>query len=166
MTNNATSNLEKKEILLEDIDEYAYLIEESEIFIENKEDDNGKKLFYCNKNFIGAVQDAESERLLKQLISDLVNFANIDNISIRFLFVSEAVELFEYIESEFAKVELSVNRNEVETNIKFYFSEDSLKHYMDEKLLDITQLKKENIEILSSRAIASLLMISDVVTLT
>ena len=63
-------------------------------------------------------------------------------------------------------MELSVNRNEVETNIKFYFSEDSLKHYMDEKLLDITQLKKENIEILSSRAIASLLMISDVVTLT
>lgn len=168
MTKNIISNFESKEILLEDVGDYNYLIEDSEIFLGNKESGNDKKLFFCNKNFIGEVQSAENEILLKQIISDLVNFARIDNISISFLFVSEAIELFEYINSKFTNSEVSKNKtkSEVETDVKFYFAEESLNFYMNGKILDKTQLKQDKIELLNSREIASLLLISDVVTLT
>lgn len=153
------SKVKTKEILLED---YSYFIEESALLFENEENYEGKKLFYCNKNFIGANQSEDNERMLKQLIKDLVSFAKIDNINIRFLFVSEAVKLFDFIESEI----VLNNNEEIKTDVKFYFAEKSLENYCEKNISVKSNIKSENIEVLNSKSIASLLMIYDVVTLT
>lgn len=161
MTKVQVSKAKTKEVFLED---YSYLIEESAFLFENEESYEGKKLFYCNKNFIGASQSEKNESLLKQLIKDLVSFAKIDSLSIRFLFVSEAVKLFDFIESELASEN---NKSEgIKADVKFYFAEESLKELLSEDKSFNSYLRNENIEVLNSKSIASLLMVSDVVTLT
>lgn len=161
MTKTQVTNVKAKEVIL---DNYAYFIEESDFLLENEENYGGKKLFYCNKNFIGAIQVEENERILKQLIKDLVSFAKIDNINIRFLFVSEAVKLFDFIESKFV---LDNNKNEeMKADVKFYFAEESLENYCEKNISVKSNMKSENIEVLNNKAIASLIMVSDVVTLT